>query len=343
MKHNQQSYTLEIELAEGLEDAAVDELQVSFASEVRILSIERGEIRIQFTGDLQTLRQLRIPTAVYLYRAYDVPRPKALLGHQNFHVMLADIKTVIDQSSDTFGSFHISAAGSDSSVMERIKTELASATKLRNAEDSGDLLIRIRRSKTDWEVLTRLTARPLSTRDWRVCDFEAALNAPLAAAMIAETHPQPTDRFLNLMCGSGTLLIERMPSSSNELVIGCDSDDTVLRCAEKNIHAANYQNIALLCCDAKRLPFDSSMFNVLCADLPFGQRVGSHEHNKTLYPAILKEAARISTDSARFVLITHEIRLIEQVIAQSPLWMIEKTYRVSQRGYLPGVYVLRKP
>ena len=33
-----------------------------------------------------------------------------------------------------------------------------------------------------WETLVRTTPRPLATRYWRVCNYEAALNATVAHA-----------------------------------------------------------------------------------------------------------------------------------------------------------------
>ena len=73
-------------------------------------------------------------------------------------------------------------------------------------------MLRVRKAdirRDGWEVLIRLTPRPLSAREWRVCNMEGALNATIAAAMIEMTDPSARrPRVFNLMCGSGTLLIE---------------------------------------------------------------------------------------------------------------------------------------
>ncbi len=58
--------------------------------------------------------------------------------------------------------------------------------------------------------------------------------------------------------------------------------------------------------DATALQFPANTFNAICTDLPWGQLVGSHQHNADLYPRVLAEAARVAAPRARLVLLTHE-------------------------------------
>src|SRR5947208_2669780 len=78
------------------------------------------------------------------------------------------------------------------------------------------------------------------------------------------------------------------------------------------------------------------------ADLPFGHLVGSHEENVALYPAILREAARVARREAPFVLITHEVRLTEALLAASPEWATDAMLRVTLGGLHPRIFVLRR-
>ena len=90
------------------------------------------------------------------------------------------------------------------------------------------------------------------------------------------------------------------------------------RCSGFRIAASRRQNnIELYQADGQRLPLPNRTMDALCADLPFGHRIGSHEENVRLYPLILDEAARVARPGARFVLITHEVRLLEQVPRQT--------------------------
>ncbi len=52
------------------------------------------------------------------------------------------------------------------------------------------------------------------------------------------------------------------------------------------------------------LPLSARSVDVITADLPFGQLVGSHDDNLTLYPGLLNEAARLLKQGGRMVLVS---------------------------------------
>lgn len=337
----------EADVAEGLERIAFSELRRRFGENVERL--DRGEarpgaLRFSYAGNLYHLLGLRMAQAVYLVRRFDVPRPKALLGHQHFTALLAMIAAVRDLSpAEAYQTLTLNAAGSDSSVMRRLKDELAAATSLKPA-DEGDLLIRLRHPPGDpsaWEALVRLSPRPLATRSWRVCSREGALNAAIAGAMVFLTQPKPDDVFLNLLCGSGTLLIERLALENAASAAGYDLDETALACARRNIEAAGLADrVSLNLGDARALPLPDKSVDAICADLPFGHLVGSHEGNLELYPELLREAARLLKPGGRAVFISHEVRLMENLLADSPRWKIEQIIKVAQGGLNPRIFVL---
>lgn len=345
----------EAETIEGLETYSADELSALFGvipdRGSAVLRTTKGAVQFTYHGETRNLLALKSVIAVYQLEHFPVPRPKALMGHQHFTRLtqvIDSIRASYAQTNTTaFKTLYIDAAGADSSVMTRLKLELAAASGLAAApvNEKGDLLIRLRRSKgiEGWDALVRLSPRPLATRAWRVCNYEGALNAAVACIM---THMPPSssdDVFVNLMCGSGSLLVERLGANAPKHIYGCDSDLTALHCAVENLKAAgSHERIRLFQSDVRNLPFETGFASHLMADLPFGQLVGSHEENRDLYPAVLREAARIAAEGASFVLITHEIRLIEQVLRQSPHWDIQKALPITLSGLHPRIYWLRR-
>jgi 23S rRNA G2445 N2-methylase RlmL len=276
-----------------------------------------------------------------------VPRPRALLGHQHLTALLDQIATVRALfPAETYRTLRLSAAGEDSSTMNRLKAELTQHTGLAIVPDEGDLLLRIRRTGdgTGWEALARISPRPLATRAWRVCNMPGALNATLAHGMMRLSEPHPEDRVVNLACGSGTLLVERLALGSARSGIGCDSDLAALECARANLRAAGLARLARLeRWDATDLPLDDQSITVICSDLPFGQLVGSHRENQRLYPQIFAEATRIAVAGARMVLVTHEVRLLERVAGEyARTWRVEEVLRVRSGGMTPRVYLFRR-
>lgn len=338
-------YRLEAEVVEGLEAIAAEEISRRFPT-ATIDGQGRGAIRFSYRGDLKALERLRMVQAVYLVAYHAVPRPKALLGDQHFRVVMSQINTIRALTTqNNYRTLFLSAAGTDTPIMQRLVQALADATNLSTGDDKGDLWIRVRRSadRAGWETLVRLTARPLTTRSWRVCNFEGALNATVAHAMTQLAQIRPQDRVLNLMCGSGSLLIEQADTSSNQILLGIDNASEALRCAQTNITASGISaNIRLALADTTQLPLPDNSFDILLADLPFGQRIGSHEQNLTLYPRVLTEAARIITPEGQFIAITHEANLLDRLLRASTDWQLQQSLRITLRGLHPRIYTLKR-
>jgi tRNA (guanine6-N2)-methyltransferase len=333
----------EAEIAEGLLAIASEEIAAMLGKSGSIFKNPRTDsLPFRYEGNFQNLLELRKVLAVYRLLRFEVPRPKALLGHQHLQRIIEAAQPIITHAK--FQTLTINAAGSDSSVMLRLKEELAKTLGLAVGEDEGDLLLRIRRSpkaKT-WDVLIRLSPRPQASRAWRVCNYPGALNASVASAMISLTNPTPQDTFLNIACGSGTILIERALDSSVQAIIGFDKSVEALDCARQNIMAAGCQSIQLIEGDGTVLPLANASIDVLAADLPFGRLQGSHSENERLYPALLHEAARVAKQGARFVLISHEVKLMEQCLKASKAWTILSVQMVTLTGLHPRIFLLER-
>lgn len=342
----------EVEVIPGLEETAERELRARLRGVEMIGRPREGRIAIRYRGSLDRLNALRSVVAVYAVRRFAVPRPRALLGHENFQSLLTLVRSVIDAwPRGEFRSFHISAAGADSPTFTRLKALLADSLHIASTEGPGDLLLIVRRppdGSPGWEVLARTSPRPLAARAWRVCDMPGALNASVAHVMVELADPSPSERFLNVACGSGTLLIERLEIGPTRLAVGVDSSEQALRCACENVDASGHAaEITLVHADATRLPFPSDSFDTIVADLPFGMLVGGRAENERLYPAILAETARVAVPGASFVVITASRRLFESSLDQlAARWRCERVLPLKipyRSGYVrPAIYLLRR-
>jgi 23S rRNA G2445 N2-methylase RlmL len=299
-------------------------------------------LRFAYAGPLASLLQLRMAQSVYLVMPVAAARPTGLLGEQHLRRLENAIATVRAlHPSGSIRSFRIGAAGEGSTTFRRLASELAKRTELPYDADEGDLLLRVRRAGRGWEAVLRISPRPLSARPWRVSNLAGALNATIAAAMVELTHPAESDRFANLACGSGTLLIERLLRAPAEEALGYEVDPTALQAARSNAAAAGLaRRLQLIRADIRQLPRQPGSLDSLVADLPYGDLVGSHAANAQLYPAVLREAARVSVPGARLAVITQDIRLFQRCLAETPDWRLERRLRVFQGGHRPEVSVL---
>lgn len=340
----------EADVADGLEAIAAHEIAARLGGKARLDPVAlRGMVRFTFTGAPPELFTLDTVLAVFQLHRFDVPRPRALLGDQNWRRLCAAADEILRwHLGGLFQTFYLSAAGAHTATMQRIAEGMARHLGLRRVQtpDEGHFLMRIRRPPeggAGWDVLFRLTPRPLSARAWRVCNYPGALNATVAHAMALMTSPHREDVVFNPCCGSGTLLIERARAAPAARFIGCDIAASALECARQNASAAGMENMFQLeAWDACQTPLPDKNVDVILSDLPFGGLVGSHTENEQLYPALMQELARVARPGARCALITHEVRLLNAVLDAQEAWRIEQVIKVSLGGLHPRIFLLRR-
>lgn len=333
----------EIEALPGLEEVALEELRA--VPGVRDL---RGA-RFWYAGDPARLRRLRASVAVYRLRTFDVPRPKALLGHQLWQEVLAYLRGVVAVGEHR--SFRLSAAGRDSATMQRLAEAIGEGLRLPHDPEEGELLIRLRPATphasadgevpSGWDVLARLTPRPLSARAWRVCNRAGGLNATIAYAMLKLAGVREADRIFNPMMGSGTLLIERDFLGPSAALVGVDSDPQAVSCARENVRAAG-RHIEAAHIDALNTGLPLRSFDLIVCDLPWGDAITVAGGNEALYLAFLKEMHRLCSRQGRMAVITHEIKLFERLLSEQDRWHSRELFQVYSGGHHPKAYLLSR-
>jgi tRNA (guanine6-N2)-methyltransferase len=328
----------EVTLLPGLEEQVAAEVRAATGAVAEPVPGRDDALRFSCRGPHRPL-SLRTAVAVFALLTFPVPRPKSLLSGEYFPAIVDAVRRV-----DGATSFRFDAAGAGSSVFTRLAEQLAAATRLPHDPLDGDVVLRFRRSSEadGWDVLVRLSTRPLSHRAWRVRNVPGAVNATIAAAMAAMTGPRPDDRVVNLMCGSGTLLIERLLHRRAQVAVGVDDDPAMLAACTENLAAAGLR------ADLRKADvtgdgwLDTGPFDVLLADPPWGTLVGSHAGNEELHLGLLQRARDAAAPHARFAVLTHEIRQMERCLRQvEGRWRVDSVTRVYQKGHHPRIYLLR--
>ena len=334
---NTTTYTLECATWPGLVPALCDELD---ELGVRYTTHQHA-VRMRVSQPWSLVARLRCAQSAFVFLSFAVPRPKALLGQQYWDEIIAVARDIMRHAP--FTTIELDAAGADSTVMQRIIHSLASTLQLQVVPQEGELQVRIRSSMAGWDVLLRMTPRPLGTRAWRVCNYPGALNAVVAASMVRLAGIYADDRICNVGCGSATLLIERLLYGPVASAIGCDTQATALACAQQNVVAAGVAAaVQLYDWDATSMPIADHSVDLIIADLPFGQLIGTHVQNQQPYPAIIREAQRVLSPRGRMVLISHEIRLLEQSVAQCAGLRVHERMQVQVSGMAPLIMLVQQ-
>lgn len=339
------------EVVAGIEDLAAVEL-----AELGGTAIEPGDGGLRFVHrHPAALTDSGMLAAVYRELRYAVPRPKALLGDAAARTLAAAVGRAARAYRPAMRTFRLAAAGSDSAVFRRLAASLAAGTGLVEDQTDGELLIRVRpyhqAQESGWEALVRLSPRPLSTRAWRVCNRPGGLNANVAVALNEMVGHDPHGAYLNLMCGSGTLLVERALAGPHGLLVGLDSEQDALTCSATNLAAAGVSaGVDLLRGDATDQSLAARLlehsggagFSVIVADVPWGDAVGTHAANRNLHEAVARLAAGLLLAGGRCGIVSHELRLLKQVFELDPAWKTVSRRQVAHGGHNPVVLVVER-
>jgi len=166
--------------------------------------------------------------------------------------------------------------------------------------------------------------------------------------MVRLARSSPGGTFLNLACGSATLMVERLALGFRDRVIGVDIREEALDCARANLGAAGQEgNADLLLADARSVPLPAASVDAIATDLPYGMLTGADTDLGGLYHAIMAEAARLARPSAPLVVITARKRELETALRRlESRWTLERVVPISvpfRSGYIkPSIFALRR-
>lgn len=238
--------------------------------------------------------------------------------------MITLVRTV---NSDTFRTFTLSCAGSDSPEVLEIANYITERHKLERAEEA-DMEIYIGKNADIWEVGVRLTTRPLSVRDYRVANIPGGLNPTVGYAMNSFARLGSARSYLNVCSGSATLLIEASYFNKNMKMVGFDIDSKTSSLAIQNIKKAGLiTSVQLKTADLRTYP-DFGTFDVITSDLPFGMQIGKGEDLRALYWSFVEYCEKFLNPKGTIVVYTAEFDLLQEVIKKSP-FMIHKTLELT--------------
>jgi tRNA (guanine6-N2)-methyltransferase len=297
------------------------------------------------TDDLGAVRGLRRVVAASAVLAVPARRPRELLEtsvQQTLQALLDRIRRV--RPRVRFRAVRLRAAGADTPDMQRLEAEIAQRAGLPVAPD-GDLVVRVRRSREAglWELLVRLTPRPLSTRAWRTGDYPGAVNATIAASVLDLLSVGAEDSLLDMTCGSGTFLIEQLQDVAPRRCVGVDLDPGALQLAEDHQRAARRRGrIDWVLGDVREVELEGG-FTRLLSNPPWGTLHGEHETNEQLLVDLLRRGGQLAAPTARMGVLTHEIRRMHAALARGEHgWHPVAEHRFFQKGHHPRLFLLER-
>lgn len=190
-------------------------------------------------------------------------------------------------------------------------------------------------------LAVRLSDERMRHREYKHEHLPASLRPAAAAALAWLTGPADDDVFLDPMCGAGTILIERAHMGRYRQLLGGDVSPEAVATALANI-GSRYKPITVREWDARRLPIDAASVTALAVNLPFGAQLGSPAENRALYPAFLREAARVLRPGAQLVALSGDPRTLSESLRRSERLARRATYPVTILGHRAIVVVAER-
>ena len=190
----------------------------------------------------------------------------------------------------------------------------------------------------------RLTDRTTRHRFNKPVELKAALRPSVAAAMIHLSQPEDDDIFLDPMCGSGTLLMERRYAGAYDQMLAGDIVRDRVWATRQNVEALRKEppsNFGTLHTNAAQLPLATGSISKVATNLPFGKQIGSPKALKKLYPAFFRELERVLGTNGRAIVLSSEYDLVKDAVRACPSLEILTGYSVAVLGQWGRIYIIR--
>lgn len=238
-------------------------------------------------------------------------------------------------------------------VRGQIEDRSAFAKKIAHALGSKDLLnnpsdyeaeLRVELGTRGAKLYAKLFTLPDTRFAYRREMLSASIHPAAAAAVVRAVRPylHENARVLDICCGSGTLLIERerfaaLPCAS---LTGVDIAHAAIDAARTNAAAAE-SRAKFVVNDCLRFAAERPYDEIL-SNLPFGNRVGSHAQNETLYAGIFERLPQWLRPGGTAVLYTMEHTLMKKLLASHTNLRLLFQTKAGAGGLHPGIFVIER-
>lgn len=163
----------------------------------------------------------------------------------------------------------------------------------------------------DLIISTRLSDRTMRHREYKVENFSGALRPTIANAMVYLSKPEDDDIFLDPMCGSGTILIERAIWQRYELLIGMDKSTNAIETTLLNF-GKKHKPRRIELGDVTNLKIDNESVTKVVTNPPWGIQM---KKELEFYSEMLEEINRVLVNNGKCVLILKRSLINKKALA----------------------------
>ena len=233
----------------------------------------------------------------------------------------------------------------DADKRQALVKAIASAVEspsLANAPSDYEIELRVEGNERNARLFMKLYSFRDARFAYRAESIPASMNPAVAAAVLrlAQDYLSVNARVIDPCCGSGTFLIERGLLSPCASLTGVDIAHHAIDVARRNTALAGvnakYTVNDILRFECHR-PYDE-----LIANLPFGNRVGTHSSCEKLYSGLLTKLPQLVKKGGVAILYTMEFTLLKRLIReQGARLTLLSQQRTEAGGLTPMIFIIR--
>ena len=184
----------------------------------------------------------------------------------------------------------------------------------------------------------QLSPQAMKAREYKLETRPGSLDPTVAYALVTLANPQPSDVFLDAMCGAGTIAIEAATQTGS--VVCGDIDSAAAKMTRTNASATN-ASLEVVHWDAGQLPLASASVDCAASNLPFGKDIPLQKPAPFIR-GFLDEAARVLRSNARLVVLTAHAKLVGDLVRRSRTFKQTKKLTIKLYGIDVGILVLKR-
>ena len=341
LKITQFSYLAEV--PKGLEKVAIADIKSKYSIILRKILL--GKIIFDYQGDIRKLRELKSVEKIYLFLTL-LKREKTkgkFLDQLNKTDILSPL--FLFKKDKNFSFFlnlrELRNFTQKAELSQALRQWLTEKTSWIPLSQGYNIEFKIFSGDKDLFLTLELVKFLDFRREWRKYLVSTSLEPSLAYLMCFLSGISNDDVFLDPMCGSGTIVIERVFAGYYKRIIGSDIDRKAIESAKNNLDLAR-KKVEIYQWDATDLPLKKDSVTKVVVNMPYGRRVGSHQSNLKLYPLFLKKLDKIVSKGGKIVILTQEKKLLNHLVKKMKKFLIERKITVNVGELEPDIFVLKK-
>lgn len=342
-----------ISVCGGLEKIAYEEIQTRLnnTGNLKIVGPAPGRVLFRYSGDAKDVLSLRSAEHVFIVvrhlqnmtrSRHSLTELKKSLGRVDFRPFF-ELCRKVGMRLHRRITFCVTSRMSGLRNYRRIDAQhvveqalITYGWHLTDEKPALDVWIEIHGD--DAFVNIRISPLEMAQREYKQAHIPASLKPTVAYCLVQLSHPQPTDVFLDAMCGAGTILIERACSGRYRYLLGGDLSVEAIRAAQTNF-GKKHRPRQLFRWDARGLPLRQWSVDKIVCNLPFGEQIGSEGEIRVLYQQFLTECERVLKPTGRMVLLTTQRSTLENQLQRQQSFRVTQKFPIDLLGQSPWVYL----